>query len=98
MAALVVKLNDLDALGSQGRLVDARWQLGAPDAGRATFERGHIPGAVHVDMDQDLADPPGSGGRHPLPSADRFAQAMSKAGVDGQTLVVAYDDGGAGAA
>jgi thiosulfate/3-mercaptopyruvate sulfurtransferase len=98
MAALLVKIDDLDALGNTARLVDVRWKLGAPEAGRAMFEQGHIPGSVYVDMDQDLAEPPGIGGRHPLPSAERFSSAMSKAGVDSQTLVVAYDDGGAGAA
>src|SRR3982074_2367045 len=98
MAALVVTPNDLDTLGSNARVVDVRWKLGAPDAGRAMFLQGHIPGAVYVDMDEDLAEPPGSGGRHPLPSAERFASAVSKAGVDSQPLVVAYDDGGAGAA
>ncbi|HLZ29023.1 MAG TPA: sulfurtransferase [Chloroflexota bacterium] len=97
MANLVVSLSDLDALDN-ARLIDARWKLGAPDAGRAMFEHGHIPGAVYVDMDQDLADPPGIGGRHPLPSVERFEQAMSRAGVAAETFVVAYDDGGAGAA
>jgi thiosulfate/3-mercaptopyruvate sulfurtransferase len=98
MARLVVRLPELGTLGGNVRLVDARWKLGAPDAGRAMFEQGHIPGAVYLDMDQDLADPPGIGGRHPLPSVARFAGAMSRAGVDSQTFVVAYDDGGAGAA
>jgi thiosulfate/3-mercaptopyruvate sulfurtransferase len=98
MVTLVVTLTDLDTLGGNVRVVDARWKLGVPEAGRAMYEQGHIPGAVYVDMDQDLADPPGSDGRHPLPSAERFEKAMSRAGVDDQTLVVAYDDGGAGAA
>jgi thiosulfate/3-mercaptopyruvate sulfurtransferase len=98
MAKLVVSLSDLETLHDPVRLVDARWKLGAPEAGRALFEQAHIPGAVYLDMDQDLADPPGVGGRHPLPSVERFEQAMSRAGIDSQTLVVAYDDGGAGAA
>ena len=49
-------------------------------------------------MDQDLADPPGIGGRHPLPSVERLSRQCHAPGVDSQTLVVAYDDGGAGAA
>jgi thiosulfate/3-mercaptopyruvate sulfurtransferase len=98
MAKLVLSLSELDTPGDNVRLVDARWKLGAPEAGRAMFEQAHIPGAVYLDMDQDLADPPGIGGRHPLPSLERFEHAMSRAGIDSQTLVVAYDDGGAGAA
>jgi thiosulfate/3-mercaptopyruvate sulfurtransferase len=97
MAGLLVGVNELETLRGKVRVVDARWKLGAPAAGRALFEQGHLPGAVYVDMDQDLADPPGLGGRHPLPSAEHFAEVMSRAGVDAETLVVAYDDGGAGA-
>jgi thiosulfate/3-mercaptopyruvate sulfurtransferase len=95
---LLVTLDEVDTLDGKVRLVDARWQLGAPGAGRALFEQGHIPGAVHVDLDDDLAEPAGIGGRHPLPGAERFVAAMSRAGVDSQTLVIAYDDGAAGAA
>jgi thiosulfate/3-mercaptopyruvate sulfurtransferase len=62
------------------------------------FLQGHIPGAVYVDMDAELASTPGLGGRHPLPDAEAFARAMSRAGVDDDTWVVAYDDGGSGAA
>jgi thiosulfate/3-mercaptopyruvate sulfurtransferase len=98
MAALLVSLDELKDLPARGRLIDARWKLGDPRAGRAMFEQGHIPGAVYVDMDLDLASAPGAGGRHPLPSAEQFATSMSRAGVDGTTWVIAYDDGGAGAA
>jgi thiosulfate/3-mercaptopyruvate sulfurtransferase len=45
---------------------------------------------VLVDVEAELADPPGAGGRHPLPSAQRFVDAMSRAGVDDETYVVAY--------
>jgi thiosulfate/3-mercaptopyruvate sulfurtransferase len=81
------------------RIVDTRWRLGAPVAGRELFETEHISRAIHLNMDRDLAAPPDSGGRHPLPDAADFAEAMSRAGVDAGTTVVAYDDGdGLGAA
>src|SRR5713226_2496830 len=81
------------------RIIDTRWRLGSPAAGREMFESGHIPGAIHLDMDRDLAAPPGEGGRHPLPGASDFAETMSRTGVDASTTVVAYDDGdGMGAA
>jgi thiosulfate/3-mercaptopyruvate sulfurtransferase len=98
MPALLVSLDELSHLPARARLIDARWKLGDPDAGRAMFEQGHIPGAVYVDMDQDLASAPGAGGRHPLPTQEQFAASMSRAGVDASTWVIAYDDGGAGAA
>ncbi|HEU5318949.1 MAG TPA: sulfurtransferase [Chloroflexota bacterium] len=78
------------------RIADVRWYLpNAGKTGRAEYQRGHLPGAVFVDLDTQLAAPPGTGpGRHPIPDAQRFARAMSAAGVGADTHVVAYDDAG----
>ncbi|MFJ2893705.1 sulfurtransferase [Streptomyces sp. NPDC087218] len=73
-------------------LLDVRWQLGGPH-GRPDYEAGHIPGAVFVDLDAELAGPPGSGGRHPLPDPEEFGAVMRRAGVSGDTPVVVYDGG-----
>jgi thiosulfate/3-mercaptopyruvate sulfurtransferase len=72
------------------RFVDCRWSLEDAGAGRRAYLEGHVPGAVFVDVERDLAGPPGPHGRHPLPDGGRFAAAMSRAGVDGETFVVAY--------
>jgi thiosulfate/3-mercaptopyruvate sulfurtransferase len=72
------------------RFVDCRWSLVDPEAGRREHLVGHIPGAVFVDVERELSSPPGAGGRHPLPSADRFGEAMSRAGVEDGVWVVAY--------
>jgi len=72
------------------RFVDCRWSLTDPDEGRRAYLAGHIPGAVFVDLEAELAAAPGAGGRHPLPDADSFAAAMSKAGIGEDTFVVAY--------
>src|SRR5437016_1690048 len=47
------------------RVVDVRWYLGKPGEGRRAYEAGHIPGAIYLDVDGDLAAPPGgaNGGR-----------------------------------
>jgi thiosulfate/3-mercaptopyruvate sulfurtransferase len=95
---LLVSVNELAKVQSQARLVDVRWKLGEPAAGRRWYVEGHVPGAVFVDMDDDLAGQPGVGGRHPLPTAEQFAGAMSRAGIGDDTSVIAYDDGGSGAA
>jgi thiosulfate/3-mercaptopyruvate sulfurtransferase len=71
-------------------LLDVRWRLTGPP-GIEAYRRGHLPGAVFVDLDRDLAGPPGPRGRHPLPSAEAFTAAMRRAGVDGGRPVVAYD-------
>lgn len=78
------------------RVVDTRWVLGQPGAGRAAYEAGHIPGAIHLDVDDDLAAPDGFGapGRHPLPSPGVFRERLEAAGIDDRDRVVAYDDVG----
>ncbi len=67
------------ALGSV-TILDVRHRTGGPD-GRAEFDAGHVPGAAYVDLDADLAAPPGEGGRHPLPATEDFQAAMRRAGV-----------------
>ena len=61
-------------------LLDVRWALGGPP-GRSLFEEGHIPGARYVDLDAELAAPPGAGGRHPLPAEADFEATMRRHGV-----------------
>ncbi|MGW0997049.1 sulfurtransferase [Streptomyces sp. NPDC002523] len=81
-------------------LLDVRWQLtmakaaGAPAFdGRAEYTAGHIPGAVFVDLDEELASAPGERGRHPLPDVAEFGAAMRHAGVSAGRPVVVYDGG-----
>ena len=77
-------------------ILDVRWAL--PDgADRNGYLTAHLPGARFVDLDQTLAGPPGTQGRHPLPSIELFTRAMQQAGVSQVGRVVAYD-GGSGAA
>jgi thiosulfate/3-mercaptopyruvate sulfurtransferase len=78
-------------------VLDCRWSL-AGGADRAGYEQGHLPGAAFVDLDRDLAGPPGRGGRHPLPDPAAFQAAMRRAGVRGDRPVVAYDQGEPGGA
>ncbi|WP_156725558.1 sulfurtransferase [Streptomyces apocyni] len=70
-------------------VLDIRYLLGGPH-GRPAYEAGHIPGAVFVDLDAELAGPPGSGGRHPLPDLEVFGAAMRAAGVSVTRPVVVY--------
>ena len=76
------------------QFVDCRWELGSPGRGRELYLEGHIPGASFLDVDEDLAAPPGSRGRHPLPDADDFARAASRAGIGDGVFVVAYGNMG----
>lgn len=71
-------------------VLDVRWSLTGP-SGRVDYERGHLPGAVFLDLDTDLAGPPGPGGRHPLPDPAGLQAALRAAGVRAEVPVVAYD-------
>jgi thiosulfate/3-mercaptopyruvate sulfurtransferase len=73
------------------QFVDCRWELGKPERGRALYLAGHIPGASFLDVDEDLSDLSVEGqGRHPLPSAERFARVAGRAGIGAGAYVVAY--------
>ena len=81
----------LAALGDPSlRIADVRWYLGEPERGQAEYAQGHIPGAIFVDLDRDLAAPPGEG-RHPLPHPTGFADRMGQLGFGDHHTIVIYD-------
>ena len=72
-------------------VVDCRWELGAPGKGHELYLAAHVPGAAFLDLEDDLSDlSVPDAGRHPLPSADRFAAAASRAGIGAGAFIVAY--------
>lgn len=86
------ELANLLAAGEPVTLLDVRWQLPQPD-GRADHERGHLPGAVYVSLENDLSDHRVDGrGRHPLPSGSALQEAARRWGVRRGVPVVVYDD------
>ncbi|GAC01375.1 putative 3-mercaptopyruvate sulfurtransferase [Gordonia namibiensis NBRC 108229] len=94
-----VLINPLDLaemlLGTPPVVLDVRWQLGDFD-GREAYREGHIPGAVYVDLDSELAAPPSGavGGRHPLPAIEDLQAAARSWGINDGVPVVVYDDSG----
>ncbi|MEU8959122.1 sulfurtransferase [Streptomyces sp. NPDC048518] len=72
-------------------LLDVRWQH--QGSLRSAYEEGHIPSAVFIDLDADLAGAAGAAGRHPLPDLGRFGAVLSAAGVSADRDVVVYDGG-----
>ncbi len=74
-------------------LADLRWSLDGSQDHRS-YLAGHLPGAVYVDLDTDLAAAPSpAAGRHPLPSPEAFAAILGRLGIGPRDLVVAYDHG-----
>jgi thiosulfate/3-mercaptopyruvate sulfurtransferase len=89
---LAARLADPDWL-----VADCRFELADRDAGQRAWQAGHIPGAIHADLERDLSGPvTGQTGRHPLPATDALAATFSRLGIGTRTQVVCYD-GGSGA-
>jgi thiosulfate/3-mercaptopyruvate sulfurtransferase len=74
------------------RIVDCRWYLRPFDerCGDDEYRAGHVPGAVHLRWDAELADPDRPASL--LASAERFAAVMGAAGIGDDHYVVTYDD------
>ena len=73
------------------RVIDFRWYMDGR-SGPEAYRRGHIPGAVFVDLDGEVTGKRPGAGRHPLPERDAFERVMRVAGVNAGDTVVVYDD------
>ncbi|MCX6464043.1 MAG: sulfurtransferase [Pseudonocardiales bacterium] len=94
---MVIDTRHAAAAAGRPVVLDVRWNLVGPP-GRREYEAGHVPGAVHLDVDGDLAGPPrpgpgGTGGRHPLPEPGHLQEVLRGAGVGAGSSVVVYDAG-----
>jgi thiosulfate/3-mercaptopyruvate sulfurtransferase len=83
-----------DLVGKPGiAIIDCRFDLMHPDAGRRAYLAGHIPGARYADLNRDLSGPiSATSGRHPLPSPDQFLAVLARLRIGRATQVIAYDD------
>lgn len=85
--ALVHMLNGEDCIA-----IDCRSELANVNAGRQLYNEGHIPGAVFLDLDRDLAGPvQAATGRHPLPDVDQIIATLGKFGIAHSDTLVVYD-------
>lgn len=86
------QLRDLLTGSRPPKVLDVRWRLDRPD-GRGAFAAGHIPGAVYVDLDTELAAPGAAAdGRHPLPAPESLQASARRWGLRDGDAVVVYDD------
>jgi thiosulfate/3-mercaptopyruvate sulfurtransferase len=91
----LIDVDSLEELLGSPRLavIDCRFDLLHPDAGRKAYLEAHIPGARYADLNRDLSAPVGPHtGRHPLPAPEAFAARMGGFGIGKHTQVVAYDE------
>lgn len=74
-------------------IIDCRFVLSKPEAGRALYRQSHIPGARYAHLNKDLSSTVSAdSGRHPLPDPYVLAEKLGQWGIDKQTQVVVYDD------
>lgn len=87
---LMTQLNRSDL-----RVIDCRFSLQDPAYGQQAYQQEHIPGALFLDLEQDLsAKKREHGGRHPLPNPTRLAEKLGQLGINNKNEVVVYDDDG----
>ena len=99
----LISVEQLQALMASGQplmVFDCSFDLSSPEAGEQQFAQAHIPGAVYAHLDRDLSDKTGaadaaSGGRHPLPSREKFAAWLRSVGFSSQHQAVVVDRQGA---
>jgi thiosulfate/3-mercaptopyruvate sulfurtransferase len=93
----LITATDLAAELEDVIVLDVRWQLtagrpaGSEPVGLADYRSGHVPGAFFLDLDTELAGPPGEGGRHPLPDPFVVQEALRRCGARLDSRVVVYD-------
>ena len=93
----IIKADDLiKILDDEGLvLFDARCDIKDTSYGIGAYNDGHIPNAIFIDIDNDMASSKGhSTGRHPLPDPEKLAEKLSQWGVDNNKQIVVYDDAG----
>lgn len=89
----LIEAKTLAGLADEPVIIDCRFDLMNPVAGRMRYEESHIPGAFYFDLNQDLSSPVSRhGGRHPFPDLAVLTQKLQACGVNAHTTVVAYDD------
>mgnify|MGYP000891898595 CR=1 FL=1 len=75
-------------------ILDVRYVLGDGGYGKKEYEKGHIPNAVFIPLEEILTgEIKEHGGRHPLPNMEEFTCNMNNIGVDDKSTAVIYDDG-----
>lgn len=74
-------------------IFDTRYDLANKNAGKEAYLQGHIPGAIYVDLHDDLSRPPATNnGRHPLPTTEVMNALFSELGIHSESQVIIYDN------
>lgn len=86
-------LNTLIQSNAPIKIIDVRFDLGNPKYGDEQYHKGHIPGALRLDLERDICAPKtGHNGRHPLNSQDILIDVLRSIGINNDDRVIIYDD------
>lgn len=91
MTTVLVKASDIQG---DVQFLDARFHLADPQAGKRLFAEGHIEGARHIDIEDDLSDMSSDAGRHPMPTKAQLTETFQRLGLTYDTPIYIYDNGG----
>lgn len=99
----LISVDQLKALRDSGAplmVFDCTSDLMNPPLGPQQYLQAHLAGARFADLNEHLSDKSGasdaaSGGRHPLPSREKFARWLSSTGFTNAMQAVVYDRNGA---
>lgn len=98
LQSLLQTTNAVTATGKPIMVFDCTFDLAKPEIGQQQFVESHIPNAIYVNLDTDLSSKndlaAASGGRHPLPSRETFANWLSKQGFTNAHQAIVYDRNG----
>lgn len=73
-------------------VIDVRFNMNEPGAGKQAYMEGHIPHAAYLDLNEDLSGPAEKhGGKRPLPNVTLFSEKLGAIGVNDEKPVVIYD-------
>jgi len=94
MTTPLISVDELVNLLPENPLIlDCRFNLLDKNLGEQEYAEGHIPGAFHLHLENDLSGPLSThGGRHPLPTAEAFTNTLQLLGLNTGRDVVVYDD------
>lgn len=89
----IIEVNELFALVHMNHVVLINASSGAN--AKANYQMKHLEGAIFVDLNDDLSEikqDAANGGRHPLPSVEKFVKTISELGITSKSHIVIYDD------
>jgi len=92
MSKVFKSVKDVDV--KDVKWIDARFSLQDTEAGRKNYEKGHIKGALHWDLEDDLSDMSKKTGRHPMPDKEALTALFRKSGLELNDRILIYDNGG----